>query len=271
MIGAEARSRRDLIATVTGGALLGALWGAAFPIVATERRPTIAVVGHHGAQIILIDTASSRVLFLSGEPDRDLLETLPAVMTVFRQRIDLVLATSSVLADNIQALQQRWRIRRAIALEGKTSAATFLVPTTVVDDGIDVSLDESTELRIRMGHRKAWLSTVQGPIPPIWRATIATRAGNVVVVPDIASLAAIGAPAASLLISPDAPVDELLRISPASAIAVNYDSETIRPAPKSGPALTRIYPVDVARFVIGEGAVILPEWTTLFEDAADSR
>lgn len=270
MSGSEGRSRRDLIATVAGGTLLGALWGAAFPIVATERRPTISVVGHHRAQVALLDTSSSRVLLLSGEPDDKLLESLPAIMTMFRQRIDLIVATTSVLSHHAATLGRRWRIRHALALEGRSADIALSLPTSVVEDGIDARLDEHTHLRIRMGHRLEWMSALPGQESPLWCVTMETRAGNVVMVPDIGSFAAIGPPAATLLIAPDAPATELIRISPASAMAVNYDSDTIRTSPSDGPALTRIYPTDVARFVIDDGQLVLPEWTSVFERSTDS-
>lgn len=267
---AGARSRRDLIATITGGAFLGAIWGAAFPIVATERRPTIAVVGHHHAQIALIDTSSARVLVMSGEPDDDLLDTLPAMLTVFRQRIDLIVASPEVLTQHAPKLRDRWRIRHAIALAGTSAQVPMAMPTTVVDSGVDVRLDDATNMMVRMGHRRGWIAGTGASSSALWCLTLDTSAGNIAVVPNVASVAAIGPPPATLLIAPDAPAPELQGISPAAALAVNYDSDSIRTMPGNGPALTRIYPVDVARFVIGEGGIELPEWTKVF-DAEESR
>lgn len=259
----EARSRRDLIATVTGGALLGALWGAAFPIVATERRPTVSVVGHQNAQVILIDSSSARVLMLSGEPDDELLEALPAIMTVFRQRVDLLVAPPRTLADRGIALRQRWRIRHAISLGKGHVPPPSALSTTSVQDTLEVSLDEETRLLLRIGYRDNWRADVVGTGTSLWCATLDTPAGRITIAPDVPSIAAIGPPTSVLMIVPDAPAPEILARSPAAGLAVNYDSNSLRTPPAPGPALTRIYPRDVARIVIAGDHLELPEWTAI--------
>lgn len=261
MIPEQNRSRRDLIATVTGGALLGALWGAAFPIVATERRPTIAVVGHRNAQVILIDVSSARVLLLSGEPDDEVLEVLPAMMTVFRQRIDVLIATPQVLGQHAMSFRKRWRVRHAIALgHGPRPSA---IPTTFVTDALDVSLDDDALMLLRIGHRSRWQTDTVPQSSDLWCATLQTPAGNVTIAPDVTSISAVGPEASTLMIVPDAPAPEILAVSPASALALNYDSDSIRTAPPSAHALLRVYPRDVARIVIGKEGLELPEWTAV--------
>lgn len=260
-------SRRDVVATVASGALFGALWGAAFPIVATERRPTIAVVGHRNAQVVLIDASPARALVLSGEPGVELLDMLPAIMTMFRQRIDLVIGAPSPLADHGQRIAQRWRVGHTIDLRGGEQVPSLWSSTTFVDKAIDIALGSSMELNIRMGFRGQWRPDAAEPDSPLWCATLSTSGGDVVIAPNPASVSAVGPLSTALMIVPDAPDPNVLSASPTSALAVNYDSKTIDEAPAGQAALTRIFPRDVARIVIGDGALHLPEWTLTPGDA----
>src|SRR5690606_41835668 len=61
-------SRRAAFSSVASGLVLGAVWGATFPIVASESRPSIAIVGHRGAQLVLIDSGKARALVFLGDP-----------------------------------------------------------------------------------------------------------------------------------------------------------------------------------------------------------
>jgi hypothetical protein len=203
------------------------------------------------------------VLGLSGEPDDELLETLPAIMTVFRQRIDLLVATPRVLAGRGIDLQRRWRIRHAISLGVSDVAPPSALPTTVVRDALDVSLNEDTRLLLRMGYRNAWRADEASPGSSLWNATLETPAGRVTIAPDVPSIAAIAPAPSALLIVPDAPAPEILGVSPSSGLAVNYDSDSLKSSPPSDLALTRIYPRDVARIVVAGDHLELPEWTAV--------
>lgn len=260
MIDKFGANRREVVATIAGGAVLGALWGAAFPVLATEGRPTIAVIGERNAQVAVIDAGAARFLVLVGEPGESLLRRLPAMLTVFRQRIDVLVGTSPALVSHAHTVARKWRVRHAIVVSDTSDAPSLLMPSTIVADGIDISVGEKVRMELRIGHRDQWRWREPGGMP-MWSLRIMRGQSTVSIVPDVRSFAAIPPGPSALLIAPTAPPPELRAISPANALAVNYDSESIDPPPLDGVALARVYPQDIARFVLTDDGVEPPSWT----------
>lgn len=260
MTGNATTNRREVVATIAAGAVLGAVWGAAFPVLATEGRPTIAVIGERNAQLALVDAGAARLLVLVGEPDDRLLQRLPAMLTVFRQRIDVIVGTSTALIAHSQSLVRRWRVRHAIVMSNTADAPSLPVPATVVADGVDIEAGDTTRLALRIGYRDEW--RLRGPGgAPMWSLRIARGDSVVSIVPDARSFAAVPPGTSAVLVSPSAPPSELRAVSPASALAVNYDSDSIASPPGAGVALIRVYPQDISRFTLAGNGVELPPWT----------
>jgi hypothetical protein len=256
-------SRRGLIATITGGSILGGIWATAFPALAMENRPTLALVGHRGAQLMVLDSSRARALILVGEPDDTLMSMLPAIMTVFRQRIDLMIGPGVVLAQHAGMLASRWSIERAITLGQAAPGEALAIPTTVLAGTIRLNLGAETTIVCRVGHRDEWKSDPPERASLFWTLTISHPGGAVTIAPDPLSLEVAAAPPATLLISPDIPPEEAVRRAPAEAFACNYDTDTIDRAGDTGKPLTRVYPEDIARFVFDASGIRLPPWTAL--------
>lgn len=253
--------RRSLLGSVVGGAVLGGIWGAAFPVLAMENRPTIAVIGHRNAQIVLVDSSEGRALILVGEPDDTLMDVLPAVMTLFRQRIDLVIASQPVLLRYAAPLKERWAIRHAISLQASAEASAPAMPTTTVTDGITVGLGGQMGLQCRIGHRAEWDARSPATSSALWTITIVHPGGDTAIAPDAPSLDAAAPEAATLLICPDIPPPGIAGRIPVQALACNYDSQSLEQNEETGTPLTRIYPRDIARFVLHDSGIDLPLWT----------
>lgn len=254
-------NRRNLVATIAGGAVLGGLWGAAFPALATERRPTVAVVGEGNAQIVLVDSGAARALILAGEPEDTLFEELPAMMTMFRQRIDLLIGAGPTLRAHAGRLASRWRTSHALMMSSGADAPSLPIAHTVVSETVRFRLSATMRGAVHIGHRNEWRAGEPERDTPLWAIRIADGPASITIAPNVASYAATAPEPATVLISPHAPATALLAISPVSAMAINYDSHTIDPPAENGPALTRIYPHDVARFVFEDDGVQLPEWS----------
>jgi hypothetical protein len=189
MINDRPVNRRDLVATIAGGATLGGLWGAAFPAFAKQSRPSIAVVGHHHAQIALIDSTSARTLILLGEPDTRLLGQLPAMMTLFRQRIDLVIGSETILATSAAKLRDRWLTSQAIAFQTTANAPNLPLPTIQVTEPISIDLDGQVTLVCAPGHRDEWLVSSPPKPSPIWSIELRHSGYTIVFAPNAFSLA----------------------------------------------------------------------------------
>jgi hypothetical protein len=259
---AETRaSRRSVVATLLSGAVLGGMWGAAFPVFASENRPSMAVVGHKGAQIVLLDSSEARVLLLVGDPDERLFDTLPAMMTLFRQRIDVLVASQPVLLRHVRELQDRWTIRHAISIQHRPELETASIPTTPVTDVVSVSLGANITLECQVSHRREWDARTQHGTSTLWTASVHHPGSRTLIAPDLASLEASTRQPATLLISPDLPTAALTDVRPYGAYACNYDGEGIEDADTDALLLTRIYPQDIARFVLHDEGIDLPPWT----------
>jgi hypothetical protein len=252
-------SRRSVLATVVSGAVLGGIWGAAFPLVASENRPSLSVVGHKGAQLILIDSSEARALVMVGEPDDLLMDSLPAMMTLFRQRIDLLVAAQPVLVRHARRLQNRWAIRHALALESHPALDVPPVPTTSVSDVVSVSLGRSITLQCEVAHRNDWDARVAPTDQILWTASLRHPGGQTVIASDMHSLDASSHRSGTLLISPEIPLDGAARNF--GALACNYDSEAFEDAAVESLLVTRLYPEDIARFVLHDSGIDLPPWT----------
>ena len=241
--------------------VLGGLWGAAFPALAIENRPTIAVIGHHGAQLVLVDSSEARALVMVGDPDDALMERIPAVMTLFRQRIDLLIASQPVLLRHAGWLRERWSLVHAVSLQSTMEPGQPAIPTTIVTEGIAIRLGGEMVLESRIGHRGEWDARRPLYPSPMWTISVTHSGGTVVISPDAESIDVAAPMAASLLISPEMPPPATSARMPVHAFACNYDSKSLEQHGNPGKPLTRIYPQDIARFVLHDKGIDLPPWT----------
>jgi hypothetical protein len=253
-------SRRAAFSSVASGIVLGTIWGATFPIVASENRPSLIVIGHHSSQIVLVDSGEARALVFLGVPDDALIERIPSMMTLFRQRIDIVIGTKSVLEQRAIASRSRWKIRHAIMMSGRTTTPGVNMPTTVISDSASIDLGRGMTLRCSVGHRNEWL-VGNAAIPELWMTLVSHPSGDVALVPDEPSIEALGPLDATLIVMPEPAPSRITSMTPAKAIAINYDSDAAEEDAGASLAVTRIYPQDIARFPFGDDGIELPAWT----------
>jgi len=253
-------SRRAAFASVASGLVLGAVWGATFPIVASESRPSIAIVGHRGAQLVLIDSGKARALVFLGDPDDRLIERIPSIMTLFRQRIDVIVGTRPVMERRAFDLKSRWSIEHAVAVHSSAIPPSWAMPATVISDAASIDLGGEMTLRCTVGHRGEWLIGHESSSTP-WSARLTHPSGEVVLVPDAASLDALGPVDAPLIVMPEPAPGHVQSWKTARALAINYDSDAAEENTSPTVAITRTYPQDIARFTFGNDGIELPAWT----------
>lgn len=253
--------RRNLISTLAAGAVLGGIWGAAFPALATESRPTLAVVGHRSAQLILIDSSKARALVMVGHPDDQLLDALPAMMTVFRQRIDLIIGSQDALEQHAISIRDRWSIQHAIAFQEKSALPTLAMPTTVASNTVSIALGTDMSLNCLVGHRGEWSASGSGGGDPLWAIHVTHPVAEISIAPSVGALEAAGTPPADVLIVPEPASTRPDRFGTSQAIAVNYDSDVADEEVPEGLRVTRVFPRDIARFVFEDDKLRLPPWS----------
>lgn len=253
-------SRRELINVLTGGALIGGLWATAFTGFATEDDASLSVVGGRGAQVVIVDSKPERALILVGMPDDHLLERLPAMMTIFRQRIDIIIGSHVALEHLAASFRSRWNLSHAVVLRSDVASTPLSMATTTVVESARIDLGRKLTIDCHVGHRGEWSESIHDTEDDYWCIQIDHAAGRVIIAPNAASLETITLPAASLLVVPEAPPKATLHRVQVSAIAANEDAKFLPDLAADIP-LTRIYPIDVARFELTGEKLRLPPWT----------
>lgn len=254
-------TRRSWIATSVAGMVLGGIWGAGIGALALPKKPTLAVVGRQSAQIILLDTLSARVLIVLGDPDAGLVDQVPALMTIMRQRIDIVIGTAPGTAALGESFAFRWNVSQTIVIPDTIGSSPGPNTSTrsTSSQSTAINLDRGVSLSIDITTRGGW-----NGLPPqsLWSVTVVHGRHTVVLGPDEASLLATAPDRLSLIIVPavSGPSFEQ-KLSPGS-IAINENNHREMHQRAHGTALVRTYPEDIARFVFAEDGIELPFWAS---------
>jgi hypothetical protein len=136
-------SRRQMIAAVASGSLLGSAWAAAFRgAVLADEEPNVTVARTGTALGVLVDHRGHRILLIDAA-DGPGADTVTELATGFlRRRIDAVLlpaAAASVLPRDYRA---RWRVREVWTLpDGSTSSPSNLAGRSLHIERLQVDAD----------------------------------------------------------------------------------------------------------------------------------
>lgn len=255
-------NRRSWLATSFSGIVIGAIWGAGVGALASLKHPTLSVIGRDSAQIAILDTLSVRVLIILGVPDQGLIDQIPALMTMMRQRIDIVIGMPTGLATLGTSFASRWNVGHTIAVPDNletssgpnTSTRSTLTRSTALD------LDGRVSLGIDIISRNGWNTLPQSLL---WSATIVHGSSFVLLGADDASLLATARERRPLLIVAPAITRSsiAIKLTPGS-IAVNSDAQQDSQNEPNAFAIVQTFPEDIARFVFKEEGIELPAWTT---------
>lgn len=250
-------SRRTVIFSGIGGLAAGGWWATVFAWFAKVRAPIVEVIGRGESQLVLLDTGPSRLLVIIGTETDGVLENFPRLMGLFRQRIDVLLISESMLAAMSPKMRQRWTFDSVLALPARE---TGLPPRSdaSIRDPIELSLSAAVQLRCIPHYRDAWFGF---DAPQSWRIEI-ERFGHVIAVaPSIDELASVPSGPFALAIAPSGSIQLASRKTVASSLALNareidnQEDEAIE-----GMTLTRIFNEDVARFEMHQEGIRLPQW-----------
>ena len=252
-------TRRTLIASCGLGILTGGTWGAAVHGLATPSSPSLSVVGKDDMQVVLLDTTDVRVLILLGTPDEDLQRQIPAMLTLLRQRVDLLVGTSSSVNALGLRFRNRWRVTHALVVAEPASAPTMSGTRTSVRENLQTDLGSGVSMELRLAPRGAWNRSMT-PLTP-WVAVIRSGEHEVILAPNGEALVDMGVPAPSLALVPQSPLAHIARTLGPSAIATNSREElSLQIQEPLDTVLVRIYPQDTARFEFSSSGLTLPNW-----------
>ncbi len=252
-------SRRSLIAGAGLGLLAGGAWVAGLRAVATPSRPRLAVIGTGVAQIALLDTSGARVLIMSGIPDDQLLEQVPALMTLFRQRVDILIGSPMTLDTVGRAFRDRWNVS-IIAPVGTSSLARPRAPHEhPISSTTDLELADDVSIRVKVTPRNGWTNSDTGT--SLWIAELATPTYRIVIAPDAGSLRVLAEPGPVLACIPEGNAAAIYRQVRPASIAMNDSSNGVElrnDDPR--PTIVRTYPADIAVFDFQANGLSMPSW-----------
>lgn|GEM_PF-4364586 len=257
---APSTNRRALVVGTVTGILAGGVWGAAIQRLARTSSPSLAVIGRKDAQITLLDTPRIRVLILLGEPDEDLQNQIPALLTMLRQRIDIVIGSASSVESLGQAFMKRWRVTRSLVFpEGAnigpdTSSRTWVIADMTADLGSGISLQLTSTMR------DAWNAAATPH--NLWQVLVTDGRTKVSLTPNASSAAILTPQGVTLLITPRVNPEEVLPLLHPAVIASNTRDDLELPTDTSRPvSLVRTYPQDISHFGLMDTGLQLPSWT----------
>lgn len=252
-------SRRSLLLGAGIGVLAGGLWGAALQTMATPSTPRLSVIGRGRSQIALLDTTSLRVLILVGDLDENLVNHLPALMTMFRQRIDLMIGAASTILKLDRNLRDRWNVALTIMIRDQSGTIPTGATDLLISSNTSIHLDDNFDINLELTSRNDWTAEARSRV--LWTANFRAFGSHTVFAPDTASIRELARPEPVLALVPDGNPETVLRFTRPAGIAMNRrdDLETDG-LEGSDTRLVRIYPSDVAIFDYGNDGVTLPDW-----------
>jgi len=252
----ERFTRRQLALATLTGAVAGGAWGAAIQALAKPSSPSLSLVGKGNSQVALIDTTRVRVLILLGPANADPIEIVPAMLTLVRQRLDIVIGSSTAIERLPAGFLSHWRTAHQFAIPTSDSPSPgSRLQTPVIEDYV-IDLGDDAKLEIHRSTRDAW-DTAKAT-QHLWLVTARFGSASLLLAPDSQSADVLAERGASLLAVPGGDAGHMSRLLSPASLAMNAN-DGLSPLP--GMPLVRIFPTDIARFTIKGGHVALPSWT----------
>lgn len=250
-----ALTRRQLLSGSLAGVVAGGAWGAAIQSLAKPSAPTVSLIGAGASQIALVDTIDLRVLILLGPVSDGLVDAIPMLLTMVRQRLDIVVGPAATIEHLPAGFTSRWRVAHTFVIPAAGAATPATRTQTSVVDDFRLEPGNGVELVIRRSTRADWQAHAE--TQQLWTVTTTFDEAALVFAPDMASVDVLAERGPAVLAVPKGEVGHIARRWSPAAIAVNARDE-LDAAP--GTMLVRIHPGEVARFTIRDGQVALPPW-----------
>lgn len=257
-------SRRAFLSSV----LATAIGGSAIAGFVVRGTPRLMVVGEEEWQIALLLVARTRVLILNGDPTPNSLEVIPMLLSVMRQRIDVVIGSSIALASLPSGFRKRWMVRRFIPLpdEGGTVAG-LTAPDRILHIPGDVHVGISASPR---GFWSGSSSGVARSATAI--VSITCRECIITIGRTLEAIADLGSSSTTVAIAPNGSIDYLARHLRVPTICINADQVREQTmgvgaralVPPVSRSLVRIFPQDVAEFGLQAQGIAIPSWRQTF-------
>lgn len=138
-------TRRTVLAGLTGGLLVG-ISG----IVLTRGASSVRFIGQRDTIIALLDTETTRILVVLGEPNDWLMSNIPGLSTAGKSRIDLVVGSHRMLASLAAREYLRIDSTPTIVLQGASDLPPIRGDVSTVINPTTLELSESWSMSVNL-------------------------------------------------------------------------------------------------------------------------
>lgn len=255
-------SRRQLATMTSIGALAGGVWTVGLASVLRSAEPDITILGTGDWQVVFLESGTDRILFLVGTFDSSPEGAISQLLSTLRQHVDLVVATSSAIAQ----LDRSGQLGRAvwIQLDAEPTQPDSL-RLRALRQRLVISV-QGGSVDMRRIPQREW--SRQEQLPASWIVELQLGGLRLALANSLLMAASTASPETALLIAPGGNIDAALNLLPNVSIATNgYGFEPLlEPVAKSDGYLVRTFPRDSARFRFNDGVLSLPSWAQPIAD-----
>ncbi|MCO5214701.1 MAG: hypothetical protein M9950_00845 [Thermomicrobiales bacterium] len=171
-------SRRSLLVAVAGLPVGAAIGAGAY--ITNRSVPSIRVIGDRDGMLIMLETDTERLLLLAGEVDKNLWSKRSNLITVGRERLDVIIATYAnllALGINGQTVNDSTTI---LSLQRNLSLPPLRGAVIPVADLMEIQVGEAARLTIEV------IASIAGDEAPDFLITFASE-GTISVIASSAS------------------------------------------------------------------------------------
>lgn len=264
-------SRRSALRMMAGSGIAGAAWGTGFTALSGIRRASATIAGANDWQVTLIESGRSRALFVVGIPDASLGDTLARMMGSFRQRIDLIVGSSTALERLPSSYRSRWNVQRTIVLGG-TETRSLSARTASIAWPKVIELGQRLTISIVPVIRGQWMNGEQ-PLgaQARWIVSAEGNGSTIRLAERLEDIAGMIDEPSTVVIAPSGDLRGMWAFDPSSAIAVNSDHipQDVTTSPdhsvQGGHWLVSVFANDFAHLALTDRGVGLPHWARSIE------
>ncbi|MDQ3540754.1 MAG: hypothetical protein M3440_08715 [Chloroflexota bacterium] len=244
--------------------LATAIGGSAIAAFVVQGKLRLLVVGEDEWQIALLLAARTRVLILTGALTQDAMAAIPMLLSVMRQRIDVVIDSSASLASLPDGFRQRWMVRRIIPLADDGASSTEMTSLDQV-----LYIPGALRVNVSASPRGFWTERSGGSDRTATGLVTISAGGSIIAIArNLETIADLGPALTTLAIAPVGSIDRVARRLRVPTICINADQVRDQKIDFGGGglvasgarSLVRVFPQDVAEFRLLEDGIAIPAW-----------
>lgn len=247
-----------------------AIGGSSIAAMVVRGEPRLLVVGENQWQVALLLASRTRVLMLTGDLSREAVEVIPMLMSVMRQRIDVVVGPASGLALLPDRFRQRWMVRSFIPLPDD-NGTSLEKPAP----GRLLQLPGGFHVAVFSVPKGFWAESSRAAMRSATHVITISWSRYVIAIADsLEAIAEFGSGSTTMAVAPGGAIEHIARVLRVPTLCINADQVRDQDIDAGSDSshrladrmLVRIFPEDVAEFRLRHDGVAIPSWRQALPD-----